>query len=369
MPNPQGWAPGAVPSFAVRDPVSEAPPPPLDKNQSAVPWQNPAATLGKRSARFEREPLMNNTLTHKGMESRTWNGVAIQRRPVDGYVNATAMCKSYGRLFADYRRLDRTNQYLQALSRSMGIPIDVLVQQISSGLNELRGTWIHPRIAVDLARWLHPTFAVWMDGWFLESVTQKVVADPAPEPSPMFPSPRQRKVYEVGGPGVNLSGMEAVASQLNEILDAYTLYMKAKHDAMQSPCPGQTPFTPFRSPRFAIKVFLEWFVGQHGTLLFALSPVAAVAAPPLPPVPPQPKPTAPGHVPQQDGYSSGDLITGPDLAHLLGLDTHTINKWAAARLIGAERDGWRLIGRGKLSAGKQCATYPPGCASWLFIKV
>jgi hypothetical protein len=63
------------------------------------------------------------------------------------------------------------------------------------------------------------------------------------------------------------------------------------------------------------------------------------------------------------------LITGPDLAHLLGLSAHTINRWATARLIGEERDGWRLIGRGKLSAGKQCAVYPPGCASWLFMKL
>jgi len=51
------------------------------------------------------------------------------------------------------------------------------------------------------------------------------------------------------------------------------------------------------------------------------------------------------------------------------LEAHTINKWAAARSVGAKRDGWRLIGRGKLSAGKQCSVYPPGCASWLFMRV
>ena len=58
---------------------------------------------------------MNSTLTPKGMESRTWNGVDILRRPLDGYVNATAMCKAYGKLFADYWRLERTTQYAQAL--------------------------------------------------------------------------------------------------------------------------------------------------------------------------------------------------------------------------------------------------------------
>ncbi len=104
------------------------------------------------------------------IEVRQWHGTPISRR-ADGYVNATAMCKAYGRLFADYRRLDRTAQYLQALSRSMGNPIDLLVVVITTGPNHQRGTWVHPRIAVDLARWLHPEFAVWMDGWFLESLT------------------------------------------------------------------------------------------------------------------------------------------------------------------------------------------------------
>jgi hypothetical protein len=43
-----------------------------------------------------------------------------------------------------------------------------LVTSIGTGPNHLRGTWIHPRLAVDLARWISPAFAVWMDGWFLE---------------------------------------------------------------------------------------------------------------------------------------------------------------------------------------------------------
>ena len=31
------------------------------------------------------------------------------------------------------------------------------------------GTWVHPQVAVDLARWISAPFAVWMDGWFIES--------------------------------------------------------------------------------------------------------------------------------------------------------------------------------------------------------
>ena len=104
------------------------------------------------------------------IEARDWNGHPIHRR-ADGYVNATSMCRAGGRRWNHYVTNDRTTEYLQALSGSAGIPADLLVASIGTGPNHLRGTWIHPRIAVDLARWISPAFAVWMDGWFLEQFT------------------------------------------------------------------------------------------------------------------------------------------------------------------------------------------------------
>jgi hypothetical protein len=125
-----------------------------------------------------------------GTEERFWQGTAIQRRQADGFVNATAMCKAGGKLFADYARLARTQEYMAALANvvgekpcgaavagnpidqakaSVGNPID-LIRTITTGPNALRGTWIHPRLAIDLARWISPPFAVWMDGWFLETI-------------------------------------------------------------------------------------------------------------------------------------------------------------------------------------------------------
>ena len=105
------------------------------------------------------------------IEAREWNGHPIHRRQVDGYVNATSMCRAGGRRWNHYVTNDRTTEYLQALSGSAGIPADLLVASIGTGPNHLRGTWIHPRLAVDLARWISPQFAVWMDGWFLEQFT------------------------------------------------------------------------------------------------------------------------------------------------------------------------------------------------------
>jgi hypothetical protein len=329
---------------------------------------------------------MDSSLTPKGMESRTWNGVQIQRRPSDGYVNATAMCKAYGKRWENYHRNERTQHYIAALDRSMaetGCDAAVtrnrvtgkpdLIQTIQGGLPHLQGTWVHPRIAVDLARWLHPEFAVMMDGWFLESFTPKLAADPNPATAALPPQQRKLLEYQVGGPGINVLGATAFSEPLTQILDAYTTQTEAEQEALPQPERCRS----LRFPRFAAKHFLEWFVAQHGQLVISPAPigipVGAVACPPRPPAPPAPAPQPPRNdqawaIPHQR-FNPGDLITGPELAHLLGIDSHSLNKWAGAKPIGAERDGWRLIGRGKLSAGKLCSTYPPGCASWLFMKL
>ena len=109
------------------------------------------------------------------LESRSWNGTAISRRTTDGFVNATAMCKANGKLWADYFRTDRATKYLEALSAKTGNPIlgsEGLV--ISSVGGNHSGTWIHPQVSVDLARWISPEFAVWMDDWFIQQFDGRV---------------------------------------------------------------------------------------------------------------------------------------------------------------------------------------------------
>ena len=141
------------------------------------------------------------------IEAREWNGHPIQRRQIDGYVNATAMCKAGGRRWNHYVTNDRTTEYLQALSGSAGIPADLLVTSIGTGPNHLRGTWIHPRLAVDLARWISPAFAVWMDGWFLEQF------QPAPPASPLTTNHRQPTANRQGSPQIVIHAANAKAAE------------------------------------------------------------------------------------------------------------------------------------------------------------
>lgn len=98
--------------------------------------------------------------------------MSLIQREEDGYINATALCKMSGKLIADYRRLETTKAFISELSRSMGIPIDLLVVTNNKGLNKERGTYVHPKVAIHLAQWLSPKFAVfvtevvfdWMSG-------------------------------------------------------------------------------------------------------------------------------------------------------------------------------------------------------------
>jgi hypothetical protein len=101
--------------------------------------------------------------------TRSWNNTPISRRAADGYVNATAMCKANGKLWADFWRTDRCTQYLEALSGVMGNPITGpkgLVQAQRGGNDQ--GTWVHPDVATELARWISPSFSVFVNQWFRE---------------------------------------------------------------------------------------------------------------------------------------------------------------------------------------------------------
>lgn len=107
-------------------------------------------------------------MTQLELIPRRVEGALIHQRAVDGYVNATAMCNASGKAFADYARLRVTGEFMEELSRSMGIPMDQLVYTIKTGTNENRGTWVHPDVAINLGQWCSPRFAVAVSQWVRE---------------------------------------------------------------------------------------------------------------------------------------------------------------------------------------------------------
>lgn len=111
---------------------------------------------------------------------RQFNDIAIGQR-ADGFLNATAMCKASGKLFADYDRLASSREFREELARSMGIPIDVLAVSVVNGPNNQRGTWVHSHVAYHLAQWCSPAFAVQVTEWIHDIRTKGYATAPGVE--------------------------------------------------------------------------------------------------------------------------------------------------------------------------------------------
>ncbi|MGA1256944.1 MAG: KilA-N domain-containing protein, partial [Candidatus Nanopelagicaceae bacterium] len=93
----------------------------------------------------------------------------------DGYVSLTDMAKASGKLVADYLRLNSTQNYLEALSIDMGIPISALCKTFKGG-NDKQGTWAHPEIAIDFAQWCNPQFRIWANRTLKNALEKRSVS-------------------------------------------------------------------------------------------------------------------------------------------------------------------------------------------------
>ena len=106
-----------------------------------------------------------NEMPSKDIVPHKHNGQIVHQRATDGYINATAMCKASNKEWSNYNQNSGTQSFLDALERSLGIPRDLLIQTITGGPNDRRGTWVHPQVAINLATWISPDFAVQVSEW------------------------------------------------------------------------------------------------------------------------------------------------------------------------------------------------------------
>lgn len=75
----------------------------------------------------------------------------VRVRQSDGYIYATDLCKACGKVFYEYLRLKATEKFLEQLFSRTGIPV-VELMQIKNGGKD-KGSWIHPKVAINLAQW------------------------------------------------------------------------------------------------------------------------------------------------------------------------------------------------------------------------
>jgi hypothetical protein len=95
-------------------------------------------------------------------------------RQEDGFINATAICKAGGKRFNNWYRLETTKKIIKKISVINNINQEKIIIIISKGPNNLRGSWIHPDLAVQLAQWISTNFCVkvskWIEEWKLTSL-------------------------------------------------------------------------------------------------------------------------------------------------------------------------------------------------------
>ncbi|MGL6343616.1 MAG: KilA-N domain-containing protein [Waterburya sp.] len=88
---------------------------------------------------------------------------SIEQRDVDGYVNATQMCKTVDEDTSDWLKTRDAQLYIEAISQKTGISGNSLVVRVSEGFPAKKSTWIHPKLAICLGRWISVDFAIWCD--------------------------------------------------------------------------------------------------------------------------------------------------------------------------------------------------------------
>ena len=127
------------------------------------------------------------------------NGVTVLARDSDGFINATALCKAGGKLFANWFRLDSTKELIKCLEDEIQVGhskndnlnihnhvLEIIIDNVKMNptlkLIDVKkggnhsGSWIHPDLAVQLAQWLSPTFALKVSKWIREiALTGRVV--------------------------------------------------------------------------------------------------------------------------------------------------------------------------------------------------
>lgn len=112
---------------------------------------------------MNKEPRLEFAFINRSVDSNI-----IQQRLLDGYINATSLCYAANKRFNDYKKIKTTQKFIEALSRRTKIDESILIQSIIGGTPELQGTWVHPKVAINLAQWADPEFAVDVAEWVFE---------------------------------------------------------------------------------------------------------------------------------------------------------------------------------------------------------
>ena len=124
---------------------------------------------------------------------RSVNGVSVEQRIDNGFINGTAMAGAHGKKILSWLRTQETLDIFSALSIDLGLEIKCAdlrlldVQKLSAekyakifpDLIKTKkgapstggGSWLHPDLAIQEAQWCSPAFAIQVSRWVREWLT------------------------------------------------------------------------------------------------------------------------------------------------------------------------------------------------------
>jgi KilA-N domain len=125
------------------------------------------------------------------LTTRDVNGVSIEQRMHDGFINATAMSVAYGKKLDSWLRTQDALDTFLALADDLGVNYSDLSNLDAAGLSARKymqifpqliiskggspetggGTWLHPDIAIYTAQWCYKPFAIKVSRWVREWMT------------------------------------------------------------------------------------------------------------------------------------------------------------------------------------------------------
>ena len=108
-------------------------------------------------------------------------------------MNATQMCKPFGKTPKDWLRTNQAQDFINTLSVVRQKCLTDLVVVYQGGTTQ--GTWMHEDVAVEFARWLSPKFAIWCNDRIKDML--RGMSSPTSQPLPagrLMPRNRSEKM-------------------------------------------------------------------------------------------------------------------------------------------------------------------------------
>ena len=79
----------------------------------------------------------------------------------NGFINATKLCKNAGSDFYHWKETKKAKELINELISSPGIKGDEVISTITGGkLTEIRGTYAHPKLIIQIAAWCSAEYAL-----------------------------------------------------------------------------------------------------------------------------------------------------------------------------------------------------------------